>query len=160
MFNLIKKRNLSISAVCNGELIPITEVNDDVFSSEMLGDGHAIKPAQGKIYSPVDGIIKTIFPTKHAIGVSTDSGLELLIHLGIDTVELNGKPFEIFTQQGDIVKTGDLIADMDIKLITSEGYDNTVVIVYTNPEIIKAVSFVSPGAVEHGKEVQTILFKN
>lgn len=159
MFNLFKKHAFSISAVCSGKLISITDVKDDVFSQKMLGDGYAIIPTEGKIYSPVDGKITTVFPTKHAIGITTSNNLEVLVHLGIDTVNLKGKPFEVLIKEGDKIKKGDYLANMDLNMITSENYDPTIIVVYTNMKIIKSVSEIIANDVKHGKEVQTIEFK-
>ncbi|WEV70783.1 PTS glucose transporter subunit IIA [Lactobacillus sp. ESL0785] len=156
MFKLFKKQGFSVSAVVDGQLIPITAVKDDVFSEKMLGDGYAIKPKNGKICAPVAGTITTVFPTKHAIGITTKDNLEILLHLGLDTVNLKGKPFKVMVKEGDVVKQGDQLAEMDLEMITAAGYDNTIIVVYTNMDLIKSVSEVAPGNVTHGKEVQTI----
>ena len=158
MFNIFKKRGFTVAAACDGKLMPITEVKDEVFSQKMLGDGYAIKPTNGKIYSPVAGTVTTVFPTKHAIGITTDNNLEILVHLGIDTVELKGKPFEVAVKQGDTVKQDDYLASMNTELITAENYDDTVIVVYTNMDVIKSVSDVSAGDTAHGDTVQTLQF--
>ena len=115
MFNFFKKKNkgLEVVAVVDGDIMPITDVKDDVFSTKMLGDGFAIKPKDSHIYAPVDGTITTLFPTKHAIGIKTEKGLDIVIHLGLDTVELEGAPFTVDVKQGDQVKTGQPLATMD-----------------------------------------------
>lgn len=158
MFNIFKKRGFTVAAACDGKLMPITDVKDEVFSQKMLGDGYAIKPTDGKIYSPVAGTVTTVFPTKHAIGITTDNNLEILVHLGIDTVELKGEPFEVAVKQGDIVKQDDYLASMNTELITAENYDDTVIVVYTNMDVIKSVSDVSAGDMTHGDAVQTLQF--
>lgn len=158
MFNIFKKRSFSVAAACDGKLMPITDVKDEVFSKKMLGDGYAIKPTDGKIYSPVAGTVTTVFPTKHAIGITTDNNLEILVHLGIDTVELKGEPFEVAVKQGDTVKQDDYLASMNTELITAENYDDTVIVVYTNMDVIKSVSDVSAGDTTHGDTVQTLQF--
>lgn len=158
MFNIFKKRGFTVTAACDGRLMPITDVKDEVFSQKMLGDGYAIKPTDGKIYSPVAGTVTTIFPTKHAIGITTDNNLEILVHLGIDTVELKGEPFEVAVKQGDTVKQDDYLASMNTELITAENYDDTVIVVYTNMDVIKSVSDVSAGDTTHGDTVQTLQF--
>lgn len=158
MFNIFKKRSFTVAAACGGRLMPITDVKDEVFSQKMLGDGYAIKPTDGKIYSPVAGTVTTVFPTKHAIGITTDNNLEILVHLGIDTVELKGEPFEVAVKQGDTVKQDDYLASMNIELITAENYDDTVIVVYTNMDVIKSVSDVSAGDTTHGDTVQTLQF--
>ena len=147
-----------MTAACDGRLMPITDVKDEVFSQKMLGDGYAIKPTDGKIYSPVAGTVTTVFPTKHAIGITTDNNLEILVHLGIDTVELKGEPFEVAVKQGDTVKQDDYLASMNTELITAENYDDTVIVVYTNMDVIKSVSDVSAGDTTHGDTVQTLQF--
>ena len=158
MFNIFKKRGFTVTAACDGKLMPITDVKDEVFSQKMLGDGYAIKPTDGKIYSPVAGTVTTVFPTKHAIGITTDNNLEILVHLGIDTVELKGEPFEVAVKQGDTVKQDDYLASMNTELITAENYDDTVIVVYTNMDVIKSVSDVSAGDTTHGETVQTLQF--
>ncbi|MBC6349784.1 PTS sugar transporter subunit IIA [Lactobacillus melliventris] len=158
MFNIFKKRGFTVTAACDGKLMPITDVKDEVFSQKMLGDGYAIKPTDGKIYSPVAGTVTTVFPTKHAIGITTDNNLEILVHLGIDTVELKGEPFEVAVKQGDTVKQDDYLASMNTELITAENYDDTVIVVYTNMDVIKSVSDVSADDTTHGDTVQTLQF--
>lgn len=158
MFNIFKKRGFTVTAACDGKLMPITDVKDEVFSQKMLGDGYAIKPTDGKIYSPVAGTVTTVFPTKHAIGITTDNNLEILVHLGIDTVELKGEPFEVAVKQGDTVKQDDYLANMNTELITAENYDDTVIVVYTNMDVIKSVSDVSAGDTTYGDTVQTLQF--
>ena len=158
MFNIFKKRGFTVTAACDGRLMPITDVKDEVFSQKMLGDGYAIKPTDGKIYSPVTGTVTTVFPTKHAIGITTDNNLEILVHLGIDTVELKGEPFKVAVKQGDTVKQDDYLASMNTELITTENYDDTVIVVYTNMDVIKSVSDVSAGDTTHGDTVQTLQF--
>ena len=158
MFKIFKKRGFTVVAACDGRLMPITDVKDEVFSQKMLGDGYAIKPTDGKIYSPVAGTVTTVFPTKHAIGITTDNNLEILVHLGIDTVELKGEPFEVAVKQGDTVKQDDYLASMNTELITAENYDDTVIVVYTNMDVIKSVSDVSAGDTTHGDTVQTLQF--
>lgn len=164
MFNFFKKKKkddgLNVEAVVNGEVMPITEVQDDVFSTKMLGDGYAIKPTDNNIFAPVDGEISTLFPTKHAIGIKTEDGLEILIHLGLDTVELNGEPFTMDIKQGDQVKAGQALGKMDIKAVADSGKDNTVIVVYTNMDLIESLTPVESNTVQHGDKVQTIKFKN
>lgn len=160
MFNFFKKKNkgLEVVAVVAGDIMPITDVKDDVFSTKMLGDGFAIKPKDSHIYAPVDGTITTLFPTKHAIGIKTEKGLEILIHLGLDTVELEGAPFTVDVKQGDQVKKGQPLATMDFELITDKGYDDSCIVVYTNMDIVKSVTPIEKGAVEHSQTVQTVEF--
>jgi len=103
--------------------VPLSKVNDPVFSSGMLGSGMAVKPSEGKLYAPVSGTIATISDTLHAVGLKADNGAELLIHTGIDTVELKGKYYKAYKKTGDTVKKGDLILEFDCKAIEQCGYD-------------------------------------
>ena len=101
MFNLFKKNNTEILSPAEGEIITLEQVQDPVFSSKLLGDGFAIKLKDGRIFSPINGKVVSIFPTKHALGLLDENGLEVLIHIGIDTVSLNGKGFAIFVTEGE-----------------------------------------------------------
>lgn len=161
MFNFFKKKNkgIEVDAVVDGDIMQITDVKDDVFSTKMLGDGYAIKPKDNHIYAPVDGSISTLFPTKHAIGITNDQGIEFLIHLGLDTVELKGAPFTVNVSQGDKVKKGQPLATMDFQMITDKGYDDSCIVVYTNMDLIKSVTPIEKGSVEHSQKVQTIELK-
>ena len=105
------------------------QVPDEVFSVKALGDGFAVKNHNGEVYSPVDGVITNIFPTKHAIGIETREGHQILIHMGIDTVDLQGKPFTIKVQEGQSIKHGDFLAKMDTEEIKSAGKEDMVIIV-------------------------------
>ncbi|CCI84719.1 PTS enzyme II, ABC component [Lactobacillus pasteurii DSM 23907 = CRBIP 24.76] len=159
LFGKKKSKAHQVYAPTDGKLMPITEVKDDVFSTKMLGDGLAVKSTSGKIYAPVDGTITTVFPTKHAIGITTEEGLEILIHLGLDTVELKGEPFETLVQVGQTVKHGTQLVNMDSAKIQAAGYDDTVIVVYTNMDLLESVSEVKPGDVSHDQEVQEITYK-
>ncbi|HZH60341.1 MAG TPA: beta-glucoside-specific PTS transporter subunit IIABC [Metabacillus sp.] len=116
----------------SGKVIPITEVKDDVFSSKVMGEGIAVIPDSGQVFSPVDGTVKMVFKTNHALGIETSDGVELLIHIGIDTVQLGGKHFESHVKEGDEVKVGDLLVTFDLNKIIEAGYDPATVIVVTN----------------------------
>lgn len=122
----------SIAAPITGSVVAITEVQDEVFSSESLGKGVAIEPEEGKVYAPADGEITAFFPTGHAIGITTDSGAELLIHVGMDTVEMNGDGFSPKKQQGDKVKKGELLLEFDIAKIKAAGHPVTTPVIITN----------------------------
>ncbi|TNU78167.1 beta-glucoside-specific PTS transporter subunit IIABC [Lactococcus lactis] len=121
------------SAPAEGKVIALENVNDEVFSAKLLGDGVAIFPSIGEIYAPFDSTVKMVYKTKHAIGLETDSGQEILIHIGIDTVNLNGKYFNVHVNEGDKVLKGDLLVTFDIEKIKGEGFDPTVIFVITNP---------------------------
>lgn len=121
-----------IFAPVKGQVIPLAKVNDSAFSSKMMGEGIAIIPEEDTIVSPFDGVVSAVFPTKHAIGLTSDVGIELLIHVGIDTVELKGAHFEMFVKVGDKVKAGQPILSADFDAIKKAGYDTVIPIVVTN----------------------------
>lgn len=127
-----KKVKHVINAPVKGAMISLKEVKDKAFSSEALGKGIAIIPEDGKVVAPVSGEVVTLFPTQHAIGIKTEYGVEVLIHIGIDTVELNGKYFEAKVKQGDYVEIGQELICFDKDSIKTEGYDCTVIMVVTN----------------------------
>lgn len=119
-----------IACPVKGNIIPITEVKDEGFASKVLGDGVGIIPCEGKVYAPFDARVEALFPTGHAIGMSAD-GVEVLIHIGIDTVELEGKGFETHVEQGNQVRKGDLLITFDKELLEKQGYDTTVIFIVT-----------------------------
>lgn len=125
-------KNTKVYSPIDGEIIPITEVNDQVFASKMMGEGFAVLPSQETIKAPVSGVVKMIAPTKHAIGIVTDDGMELLLHLGIDTVELNGAPFKLTIQEGQTIQRGQKIGTIDLKMIEVKGKDATVMVIITD----------------------------
>ena len=125
---------VDIMAPMKGEVLPLKEVEDQVFSSELLGKGVAIRPADEKVYAPCDATVESIFDTKHAIGLKTDNGLEVMIHVGLDTVQLEGKPFTLKTKVGDKVKQGDLLLEFDAKAIKDAGYSTVTPVIITNLE--------------------------
>ena len=157
-----KKENKQISekvikSPMNGTVIPLSEVPDAVFSSEMLGKGFGVEPSEGKAYAPVDGEVTTVFDTKHALGLMSKNGVELLIHIGMDTVKLNGRGFDVKVKAGDQVKAGDLLAEFDMDLIKSEGYPVTTAVVITNTDDCEAIGEVKTGAVTKDTDVLTVL---
>ncbi|GGB48139.1 PTS beta-glucoside transporter subunit IIBCA [Virgibacillus dakarensis] len=117
-----------------GQVIPLSEVKDDVFSTKVMGDGIAVIPSKGELYAPVDGTIKMVFDTNHALGMETKNGAEVLFHVGLDTVQLGGKYFEPQVKVGDEVKAGDLLLKFDVKKIVEEGFDPVTVGVVTNKD--------------------------
>lgn len=123
-----------LSAVVKGQVVPLAEIQDQAFSSGALGKGAGIRPSANEVYAPVDGEITCVFPTKHAIGIKSDNGVEVLIHMGIDTVQLEGKHFETMIEQGQHVKRGEQIATVDFAGIRKDGYDETVIVVITNTQ--------------------------
>lgn len=124
---------VEIASPAKGRVIPVTEVKDEVFASKGMGDGVGIMAEEGKVYAPFNGSVEALFPTGHAVGLATE-GAEVLIHIGINTVELDGKGFQAHVQQGDTVKKGDLLVSFDKDLIEKNGYDATVIFIVTDLE--------------------------
>lgn len=133
-FRAKKKENFEICSPVKGDVIDVTKTNDPLFKSEGLEKGVGIIAEENTLVSPVNGEIKTFFPTKHAIGITSNDGVDILIHVGIDTVELNGKYFNALKEQGDKVKKGDKLLEVDFDSIKNEGYDTTVLLVITNTQ--------------------------
>ena len=129
--------NKEISTVASGEVIELRDVEDEVFSSGLLGDGVGIKPTQGSVFSPVDGQIITLHESKHAFSIMSSDGAELLVHVGIDTVELKGKHFFPKADVGDKVKRGQLVLRVELEEIEKKGYDTTISLIISNGEEIK-----------------------
>lgn len=137
----------------DGELLPLSEVKDEVFSSGAMGEGVAIEPSQGVLHAPANGRVVMTFPTGHAIGMKTKDGAEILMHIGMDTVNLQGKGFETLVDKGDEVKAGDELVKFDIDEIHSAGYIVTTSIVVTNSKDYEKVSVVRQGEVKVGQEI-------
>ncbi len=148
-----------ILAPVTGALIPITDVSDPVFSQKMIGDGFGIEPTDGQIVAPVSGRVIMVADTKHAIGLRTESGVELLIHLGIDTVELNGEPFEIDISMDSRVKAGEGIASMNLEKIRASGKKATVIVLITNGKDVLDRLQVDPGEVKAGAVAAELTLK-
>lgn len=127
-----KKTNGKVYSPIEGEIIPISEVDDQVFASKMMGEGFAVLPSDGTIKAPISGIVKMFAPTKHAIGIVADDGMELLLHLGIDTVDLNGEPFTLTIKEGETLQQGQVIGTIDLNQIEVKGKDATVMVIITD----------------------------
>lgn len=140
-----------------GELIPLVNVKDEAFSSGALGKGLGIVPTEGKLYSPANGTVTMVFPTGHAVGITTDSGAEILMHIGMDTVQLEGKYFTVHVKQGDKITAGQLLTEFDIEGIRSEGYDITTPIIVTNTNQYLDVMVVDEEEVKPGDRVITLV---
>ncbi|VYT79367.1 biotin/lipoyl-binding protein [Clostridium tertium] len=123
---------IALSTPVEGEVIPLSEMNDDVFAEELMGKGMAVIPTVGKVFAPFDCTVESLFKTNHAIGLKDENGVELLIHIGIDTVKLEGKYFKAHIKQGDVVKAGDLLIEFDKEAIKNAGYDITTAVIVTN----------------------------
>ena len=145
------KKDLHLLAVADGRLIPLEQVADEAFSSGVLGQGYAVEPTAGNIYAPIDGTVESIADSKHAYTLLTDDGMDLLIHVGIDTVELHGEGFSPAVKEGDRVRAGDLLLQVDLPFLRSRGYSVTVPVVITNPEALKHLRLLPTQDVLGGK---------
>jgi len=152
---ILKGEKITIASPVKGEILPLSKVNDEVFSSEMIGKGIAIEPTEGIITAPFDGEVVSIFPTKHAIGLVSETGIELLIHVGLNTVELNGQFFESVIQVGQKIKVGDTLLVFDLKKIKNAGYETQVMLIITNWETFTSVESSHLGA--NGNENNNVL---
>ncbi len=131
---------LTLNAPVSGRILSLEEVNDPTFSDHILGDGFAIVPENGCIVAPADAVIASVPHTNHAISMTTDSGVELLIHVGIDTVELEGKYFKISVELGEHVKAGDVLIEVDLEGVKSAGYDIVTPVIVTNMDQYTSLS--------------------
>ena len=159
MFDSLKKmfeknaKTISLKAVEDGRTIPMDEVNDQTFAQELLGPGIAIVTSNGRVVSPINGTIATVMDTKHAVCIQGEDGLELIVHAGLDTVELNGKYYQTYKEIGDQVKAGDVLLEFDLEEITKAGYDVTTPIVITNLGDYKITKCLTGQQVKAGEEV-------
>ncbi|OJG58218.1 PTS system, N-acetylglucosamine-specific IIBC component [Enterococcus malodoratus] len=138
----------SLYAVAKGRLVPITEVSDDVFSEKMMGDGYAVLPTSGEIFAPVAGTISNIFPTKHAVGITTPTGIEVLLHMGLDTVDLAGKPFTVYVTAGQQVGRGQMIATVDLAAVAAAGKKTDMIVALTNMDKVEGFELAEPRDVQ------------
>jgi len=146
-----------IYAPVKGEMIAIQDIQDGVFSEEVLGKGCGIRPIEGKMYAPVSGKIIQVAETKHAVGFLSDDGIELLVHVGMDTVDMNGKGFTLHVKENDHVKCGQLIMDFSIAEIKKAGHVTTTAVVVTNSDDYKDINLLVTGEAEKSIElIQTI----
>ena len=161
IFDIFKKSKKEdkkgIVSLTNGELLDITKVPDEVFSTKMMGDGFAIKSNDGVIVSPVDGKIGVVFETKHAIIIESTEGKEILIHLGIDTVNLKVEGFEVFVNVGDEVKAGDRLVKMDVEFIEANAKSSISPVIFTNLESNESIKVIEgPVSVGEANRVEIV----
>ncbi len=149
MFKFFAKKRKILSP-CSGEFIKQENIRDEMFKKGILGTSFAIKPTENYIYSPISGLIKMIYPTKHALGIEVESGVEVLIHVGIDTVKLKGEGFEVLVKEGQKIEAGDLIMKVDFDLIKSKNYFEEVICVLIN---FKKITFNSLDTLKAKEEV-------
>lgn len=151
----IGAETVKLASPVKGTAMPISQVKDEVFASKAMGDGVGILPEEGKLYAPFDGSADVVFPTGHAVGMTGENGVEILLHIGIDTVQLDGKGFKTYVNQGDHVKKGDLLVEFDQEMIEKEGYDTTVIYIVTNMDDVKGLEKVS-GKTEALADIMTV----
>lgn len=151
-----KQQNLQTNAAViaspvNGKAVPLSEVPDPTFAEEMLGKGAAVESSDGRFYAPVSGTISTVFPTKHAIGITGDNSAEILIHVGLDTVQLDGKYFDLAVSEGQHIEAGELLLTCDLEKIRQAGYQTVTPVIVTNPDDFPAVSQTKNGEIRQGE---------
>lgn len=145
--------NEEVTSPLEGKIVPIEEVKDNVFAEKIMGDGIAIEPSIGRVVAPFDGVIEVAFKTKHAIGLKSFDGCELLIHVGLDTVELNGKGYTSHIKKGDTVSKGDLLLEFDIDAIKQAGYDIVTPIIITNTTMYQTIEKLSLNETKIGEQL-------
>ncbi|HFD6462405.1 sucrose-specific PTS transporter subunit IIBC [Enterococcus faecium] len=148
-----KPQDEVLAASVSGKILPLTKVKDPVFSTEMMGRGIAVKPDDGVVHAPADGILTVVHESKHAYGLKTEKGAEVLIHIGIDTVNLKGAGFTTQRQYGELVKKGDILGTFDRKLLKEEGYDDTIMEIVTNSSAYANVKILEKNTVKSGEDI-------
>lgn len=148
MFGKLFGGGIKVLAPLSGDVIPVTQVNDRTFSEELLGKGAAVRPYGGRVVSPVNGTVTQMFETGHAASLTSEDGVEVLIHVGLDTVKLKGRHFTIRAKTGEKVKAGDLLMEFDREAIAAEGFDTVTVVVVCNSDDFKKVDMVSAEVVK------------
>lgn len=160
MFDFFKKKTREnvdvIAAPVKGEAVESSAISDPTFGEEMLGKGMAIKPAEGKVYAPFDGVAALVFDTKHAISFVSDKGAEVLVHVGLDTVMLKGEHYTAHVESGASVKKGDLVLEFDMEAIAAAGYDTITPVVICNTDDYKEITRFTGKIVEPGDTVMEL----
>lgn len=152
-----KNVGIRICSPCVGRLKALQEVKDPTFSTGILGQGIAIEPSEGKFYAPADGIVATLFPTGHAAAFKTAEGADILLHIGLDTVKLNGKYFTIHVEEGQQVQRGDLLLEADLEAIRAAGYDTTTPVVVSNSDTFGSIRISDAENVSVGDEILCLI---
>lgn len=140
-----------VTAPVTGKLVKLEDVPDPVFAQKMMGDGLAIEPAEGVVVAPLDAKIVQVFPTKHAVGLVTDAGIEILIHIGLETVSLNGEGFESFVKEGDKVKKGDKLITFDLGIIKEKASSTVTPIIITNGDSVESIEKTTEAQLQRGE---------
>lgn len=166
LFDLFKKdktqkqSKVKIYNPVDGIVQSISEVSDPVFSKKMMGDGFGVDPTNGDIYSPANAKVVSVFPAKHALGLKLLNGIDVLIHIGINTVELDGAPFEVLVEEGDEVTTETLLVKVDLDALKEAGKEDTVVVAFTNMDLVEDYSLIHTGEFNHDELIGEISSKD
>ncbi|WP_449620987.1 PTS sugar transporter subunit IIA [Robertmurraya sp. Marseille-Q9965] len=147
-----KNNKVTIFSPVDGEIVPLSEVPDPVFAEKMMGDGVAIKPSNGTVVSPIEGKVVQVFPTKHAVGLETKSGVEILIHIGLETVGMGGEGFEAHVEAGATVKPGDKLITFDQALVNEKAKSDVIPVIITNTDQMKTIEKVGTQSVRAGQD--------
>ena len=148
-----KKKGTALYSHLSGNVVALENVEDEVFSAKLLGDGIAVEPVEGKLYAPCDGKVEMIFDTKHAVNIVSESGCEILLHIGIDTVKLNGEHFEAHVSNGQKIKKGDLLISFDIDGIKNAGYKTTTPMIICNTDDYNCINQMAAESVSAGEKI-------
>ncbi len=154
MFKFFKKEK-TLTSVANGRIIGITKVPDKVFSQKILGDGFGVIPTTGDFFSPANGVVTDVTDTLHAYCITTDDGLEILVHIGIDTVELKGQGFTPLVKKGDHLASGDALAHADLEFLKEKGYSTATAVIITNTEKLKSFKVLETPTAKAGSPAMT-----
>jgi len=160
LFDFLKRNKddgYTVFSPMAGEVIPLTSVADKAFASEIMGKGVAIIPSEGKVYAPASGRISAFFPTGHAVGMISKSGVEIMIHVGLDTVNIDRVVFTAHKKQGDRVKKGELLIEFDMAEIKLAGHDSTTPIIITNTADYSAIEALAQGNVSVGEKLVRVV---
>ena len=144
-------KNIEIYAPLTGEYVKIEDIPDPVFAQKMMGEGFGINPTEGEVLSPIEGKVDNVFPTKHAIGLKADNGLELLVHIGLDTVQLDGEGFEVLVNSGDTVQVGDPLVKFNLEYISNNAKSVISPVIITNTDQTSAININDVNAIVKGE---------
>ncbi|NEG54946.1 PTS sugar transporter subunit IIA [Bifidobacterium platyrrhinorum] len=150
---------VTIVAPVDGVYKPVEEVPDETFAAKILGDGFGVEPSSGVVVAPVAGRVTTVADAKHAVGITTEGGVEVLVHIGVDTVQLKGEPFDMLVAAGQDVAAGTPIERVDLAAVKAAGKPTDVIVVFTNPAAIASLDLTASGTVAGGKPVGTMTVK-
>lgn len=151
-----RNKEINIKSFANGTIIPLQKVRDEMFAAGLMGPGIAIDSTNGKFYSPVDGKITMLFPTKHALGIKMENGIELLLHIGLDTVSLKGEGFIAHVEDGKEIHQGELLIEANLDLIKEKGYFTEAILCFTEPKELH-ISFTLENTVKANEDTIAVI---